>query len=70
MSTKKKTVILCLILQEKFYPISLEDEMKQSYLSYAMSVIVGRALAGCSRRSETGSPSRALCDERIGELLE
>ncbi|QAB15349.1 DNA gyrase subunit A [Hydrogenovibrio thermophilus] len=25
-------------------PISLEDEMKQSYLSYAMSVIVGRAL--------------------------
>ena len=25
-------------------PISLEDEMEQSYLSYAMSVIVGRAL--------------------------
>lgn len=25
-------------------PISLEDEMQQSYLSYAMSVIVGRAL--------------------------
>ena len=25
-------------------PISLEDEMKQSYLDYAMSVIVGRAL--------------------------
>ncbi|BBN59606.1 DNA gyrase subunit A [Hydrogenovibrio marinus] len=25
-------------------PISLEDEMKQSYLSYAMSVIIGRAL--------------------------
>ena len=25
-------------------PISLEEEMKNSYLDYAMSVIVGRAL--------------------------
>ena len=25
-------------------PISLEDEMQRSYLDYAMSVIVGRAL--------------------------
>ena len=25
-------------------PVSLEDEMKKSYLDYAMSVIVGRAL--------------------------
>jgi len=25
-------------------PVNLEDEMKQSYLDYAMSVIVGRAL--------------------------
>ena len=25
-------------------PVSLEDEMKTSYLDYAMSVIVGRAL--------------------------
>ncbi|HIE40694.1 MAG TPA: DNA gyrase subunit A, partial [Thiomicrorhabdus sp.] len=25
-------------------PIALEDEMEESYLSYAMSVIVGRAL--------------------------
>jgi DNA gyrase subunit A len=25
-------------------PISLEDEMRHSYLDYAMSVIVGRAL--------------------------
>ncbi|MFA6698819.1 MAG: DNA gyrase subunit A [Thiomicrospira sp.] len=28
----------------EIHPISLEDEMKQSYLSYAMSVIIGRAL--------------------------
>ena len=25
-------------------PINIEEEMKQSYLDYAMSVIVGRAL--------------------------
>ena len=25
-------------------PINIEDEMKQSYLDYAMSVIIGRAL--------------------------
>ncbi len=28
----------------EIHPISLEEEMKQSYLSYAMSVIIGRAL--------------------------
>ena len=28
----------------EIHPISLEDEMRQSYLSYAMSVIIGRAL--------------------------
>lgn len=29
---------------EKIIPVPIEDEMKQSYLDYAMSVIVGRAL--------------------------
>lgn len=29
---------------ERFVPVSLEDEMKRSYLDYAMSVIIGRAL--------------------------
>ncbi len=29
---------------KEILPISLEDEMRESYLSYAMSVIVGRAL--------------------------
>src|ERR687892_105600 len=28
----------------QLFPINIEDEMKQSYLDYAMSVIVGRAL--------------------------
>ncbi len=31
-------------LQERKIPVSIEDEMKQSYMDYAMSVIVGRAL--------------------------
>jgi len=31
-------------LQKKIIPISIEDEMKESYLNYAMSVIVSRAL--------------------------
>ena len=29
---------------QEVHPVNLEDEMKQSYLDYAMSVIVGRAL--------------------------
>jgi len=29
-------------------PISLEEEMRKSYLDYAMSVIVGRALRMCA----------------------
>ncbi len=31
-------------LTEEIFPINIEEEMKQSYLDYAMSVIVGRAL--------------------------
>ena len=31
-------------LAREILPISIEDEMRQSYLDYAMSVIVGRAL--------------------------
>ncbi|NQY42298.1 MAG: hypothetical protein HRT87_03000, partial [Legionellales bacterium] len=33
-------------MQENYdiIPVSIEDELKQSYLDYAMSVIVGRAL--------------------------
>ena len=29
---------------EKIIPIHVEDEMKNSYINYSMSVIVGRAL--------------------------
>lgn len=31
-------------MNEKIVPIAIEDEMKKSYIDYAMSVIVGRAL--------------------------
>ncbi|WP_188151629.1 DNA gyrase subunit A [Teredinibacter waterburyi] len=31
-------------IAKEIYPVSIEDELKQSYLDYAMSVIVGRAL--------------------------
>ena len=30
--------------KEKFTSISLQEEMQRSYLEYAMSVIIGRAL--------------------------
>ena len=33
-------------------PISLEEEMRRSYLDYAMSVIVGRALPDARRAGE------------------
>ena len=29
---------------EKIVPVAIEDEMRNSYIDYAMSVIVGRAL--------------------------
>jgi len=31
-------------IASQILPVNLEDEMRQSYLDYAMSVIVGRAL--------------------------
>ncbi len=31
-------------LAKEVIPVNIEDELKQSYLDYAMSVIVGRAL--------------------------
>ena len=31
-------------IAKEIFTVNLEDEMRQSYLEYAMSVIVGRAL--------------------------
>jgi DNA gyrase subunit A len=44
ISSKINTEILMDQFAKETLPISLEDEMRRSYLDYAMSVIVGRAL--------------------------
>jgi Type IIA topoisomerase (DNA gyrase/topo II, topoisomerase IV), A subunit len=54
-------------LAKEIIRVNIEDEMRQSYLDYAMSVIVGRALPGCPRWSETGASPRAVRDERTGQ---
>jgi DNA gyrase subunit A len=41
---KKGTRLLMGELAKEILPVNIEDELKQSYLDYAMSVIVGRAL--------------------------
>ncbi len=46
---------------KEILPISIEDELKQSYLSYAMSVIHGRALPDVRDGLETCSSSHTLC---------
>ena len=35
--------------EEKIVPIGVEEEMKTSYIDYAMSVIIGRALPDVRR---------------------
>ena len=42
-------------------PVSLEDEMRKSYLDYAMSVIVGRA---CRMSATVSSRYTAACCTR------
>ena len=37
---------------KEIVPVNLEDEMRQSYLDYAMSVIIGRALPDVRERVE------------------
>ena len=49
---------------KEILPINIEDEMRQSYLAYAMSVIVGRALPDVPRWFKTGSSTLVICDER------
>lgn len=45
-------------------PVSLEDEMRKSYLDYAMSVIVGRALPDVRDERKAGAPARTVRDAR------
>ena len=51
-------------------PVAIEDEMKRSYLDYAMSVIIGRALPGHPRRPEAVAPPRAVRHAPDGPRLE
>ena len=45
--------------RHKIVPINIHDEVKTSFLDYAMSVIVSRALPDLGR-FETGSPPHPL----------
>ena len=45
-------------------PIAIEDELKSSYLDYAMSVIVSRALPDVRDGLKPCSPSCAICNAR------
>ena len=45
-------------------PIEIQEEMERSFLDYAMSVIVSRALPGRARRPEAGAPPHPLRDAR------
>ena len=46
--------------KQNIEPREITDEMKESYLDYAISVIVSPRSAGCPRRAETGSPPDSL----------
>jgi hypothetical protein len=50
-------------------PVALESEMRESYLAYAMSVIVGRALPDVRDGPETGTQAGAVRHECVVERL-
>ncbi len=47
-------------LAKDITPVSIEDELKTSYLDYAMSVIVGRALPDVRDGLKPGAPPRVI----------
>ncbi len=52
---------------DRIEPVDIQQEMQRSYIDYAMSVIVGRALPGGPRRAQAGAPPRAVrrCTTRL-----
>ena len=53
----------------------ISQEMRESYIDYAMSVIVSRAFARCPRRPQAGAPENSLHHassrlDSFGEILE
>ena len=57
-------------LAKEILPVNIEDELKQSYLDYAMSVIVGRALPRRAGWPQAGSPSCSVRNVRTERRLE
>ena len=51
-------------MAREILPVNIEDELKQSYMDYAMSVIVGRALPDVRDGFEASASQSAVCDER------
>ncbi|STW80285.1 DNA gyrase subunit A [Klebsiella michiganensis] len=54
-------------LAREITPVNIEEELKSSYLDYAMSVIVGRALPDVRDGLKPVTPSRTIRHERIGQ---
>ncbi len=46
---------------DRIEPVDLGQEMQKSYIDYAMSVIVGRALPRGARRPEAGASPTPVC---------
>ncbi len=57
-------------LAKEITPVNIEDELRGSYLDYAMSVIVGRALPDVRDSIKTSTPPRFIRDERTRQRLE
>ncbi|EJS88765.1 DNA gyrase subunit A, partial [Pasteurella multocida subsp. multocida str. Anand1_buffalo] len=53
-------------MHQDISPISIEEELKSSYLDYAMSVIVGRALPDVRDGLKPRPSPRIICDARGG----
>ncbi len=49
--------------KERIIPVYIEEEMKNSYLSYSMSVIVGRALPDVRDGLKARASAHSLCHE-------
>ena len=55
-----------LLEDQKMLQHEIHDEMKNSYIDYAMSVIVRPRPSGRARRSEAGTQKNSLRNERAG----
>ena len=53
-------------IQDRLIPTELEHEMKTSFISYAMAVIINRALPDVRDGLKPVQPPHFVCDERAG----